>query len=313
MSSPLAKYIYLYYYNTITITFKAATRGCLLFALLTLHTKVLDIIHLLANVPSRLPDPIPSAQHYQPLSIHFSGGKDPSRPGYKRKSFWEMRPGHIRTRQEILAGKKCGMPTRISWQGREKYPYFYECLMLPLFSSKQWMLGTVSFDVEPADRCSTYRWTADLPLGMKHYRYLGCQKLIQVASNRWQLLRDEPDSIQPDIDEVNTYLDNFTGSLSALTLKVKCEEANQLRAYVQRMRLSGSTCNYFSPVSDTPMIFGWVPAGFTWSTARRELFLWTKEDCEHERWWLIEWACPSESRLIQFTTPGLSIIHGLGP
>ncbi|KAI0845085.1 hypothetical protein F5Y00DRAFT_265938 [Daldinia vernicosa] len=87
LSSPMARYIYLYHPKAISVTFQAAYKGYFLLALIILRTKMFDICRILKTMGRDLPFTIPTL-----TTIQFCGGRDPVRPKLVRRAFWEMRP-----------------------------------------------------------------------------------------------------------------------------------------------------------------------------------------------------------------------------
>jgi hypothetical protein len=153
LSSPMARYIYLcktYHYNVI---FEPATRGCFLLALLILRAKVFDISRILTNIAAKNEGWLAPDDFSNGLTIQFRGGKDPEHPKRLRKSFWEMRPVHIvHSRRHIREGRYQGQVWKRSIQLRELYPFYYECLMLPLFSCGPWVPNEIGFDLCHAEK-----------------------------------------------------------------------------------------------------------------------------------------------------------------
>jgi hypothetical protein len=116
LSSPMARYILLYRPRSVTVTFIADNKGCFFLAPVILRAKLFDICRLLIKVyrVKALRGPEPR------LNIYFQGEKDPNRHPTSRKSFRVMRPRYLRSLAETDYDRTI--------------PYFYECLMLPLFT-----------------------------------------------------------------------------------------------------------------------------------------------------------------------------------
>ncbi|KAI1658301.1 hypothetical protein F4813DRAFT_395981 [Daldinia decipiens] len=257
LSSPMARYIYLYCPDAISITFQAATKGYLLLALLILRTKMFDICRILKTINRDLCF-TPST-----LNIQFCGGRDPDRPTVARTPFWEMRP-------------RCNVPNWIihqeawkntinkkSHQDREVYPFFYECLMLPLISYSGEGSMHVNFDLQPAQRRTSFQdrtmhGQINNPNDYNRIqiKYLGHKALFDFADYCYHLHLKDIDYYGNDYTEsfekVMDCLESFTEDTDAFLRNAKCQEAYQLRSYLRRMR-QAPICNPFAgPLEGNP-------------------------------------------------------------
>jgi hypothetical protein len=211
-----------------------------------------------------------------------------------------------------------------SHQDREMYPFFYECLMLPLFSGR-WVPRDVSFDLEPAKRHTSFYRTR--PGSQQVLRYYDFWNLFNTAGGRWihhvfpyywrrmaAKLRDwnnsEDDSdndsdymstFVPVDDTDDTWFDEWHRVMDRLEwfyrdisdcldetefwIRQGCPEADQLRAYLLRMR-NGHACNPFAADWDDDSR-RWSP----WGIFARHGEFWRcpGEDCRM-RQQLIQWA-----------------------
>ncbi|XDG05724.1 hypothetical protein ABKA04_005339 [Annulohypoxylon sp. FPYF3050] len=264
LSSPMARYIYWYRPETITIEFEAPTRGHMLLALLILRAKVFDICRILKYMLEVSPD-----NFTEQLVVAFRGGKDPSRPWLPRKSFWEMRPTIFDSaRQFARAARWQGKAMKKSQQFRDFFPYFYECLMLPLFSNGSWMPTLLQFDLDPTNRRCSF---VELGQSSTVPKYQGHRKLFEVARH---ISIHSPKSRRyysfpsgPSFYKVITSLYVFNGVVDSFLHGAKGREADQLRAYLRRVKHVGndktSYRNTFSDSSNIP------PPPRKWFTANK--------------------------------------------
>lgn len=248
----MARYIYFYRPEAISITFEAATTGYFPFALSILRAKVFDICRILTYMMGQ-----GRWSRTRALSIRFRGGKDPDRPELPRKSFWEMRPRMILPKWIVLYDKRAGKIVKKSKQGRESYPFFYECLMLPLFSCYPWIPNAVYFDSEPAKRHSSF-FEKNVGDNDGQVEYFGFQELFKMAVAYHKYRRrakrvDYYDECLLEFDNVMDRFGSFTNCMSGfLDVEVRCREADQLQDYLLRMRRA-HTCNPFAgPWEESP-------------------------------------------------------------
>ncbi|KAI2785523.1 hypothetical protein F4815DRAFT_440750 [Daldinia loculata] len=251
LSSPMARYIYLYCPDAISITLQAATKGYFLLALLILRTKMFDICRILKTIRRDLCF-TPST-----LNIRFCGGRDPDRPNSVRRPFWEMRPRCVFPNWIIRQNKWKDTITKKSHQDREVYPFFYECLMLPLISYGGEVSVHIEFDSPPDHRRTSFRdWIFYSLHNRARTRYLGFGKLFDFADYCYHLHLKDIDYSGNDytgsFENVMECLEEFTEDTDAFLKNARCQEADQLRSYLRRMR-QAPICNPFAgPLEGNP-------------------------------------------------------------
>ncbi|KAI0114763.1 hypothetical protein F4814DRAFT_459656 [Daldinia grandis] len=250
LSSPMAQFIYLYCPKAITVTFQASTKGSLIVALIILRAKGFDICRILKTIKT----------HWRlttELSVRFCGGKDPNRPTSNRKSFWEMRPGFIPPKWFVREIQSTGRYIRRSEHGRKFFPFFYECLMLPLIPFGPWSTEPIQFDLEPDKRRTSY---AEKTLHYNPFEilvdYLGYKSLFNFADFAYHLSLRGVDYYGNDdtavFEGVMSRLDTFTEDIGRLLDNVKGQEVDQLRSYLRRIT-HASLCNPFAgPLEGNP-------------------------------------------------------------
>ncbi|KAI1095582.1 hypothetical protein F5B19DRAFT_309007 [Rostrohypoxylon terebratum] len=117
-------------------------------ALLIQRAKVFDICRNLKYMLQVSPD-----NYTKLLTVAFRGGRDPSRPWLRRKSFWEMRATLVdKPRHRVCTARWEGKEVKKSQQSQNLFPCFYECLMLPFFSIESWMPVLLWFNLDP-EKC----------------------------------------------------------------------------------------------------------------------------------------------------------------
>jgi hypothetical protein len=242
LSSPMAYYIGLYRPECVSIEFEAPTKGCSLLALLILRAKVFDIRQLMRTylrLPART-RPFDSGYPPGGIQILFRGGLDPDRPHTSRKSFWLMRPpGVVSAREGVGQAKYKGRTMRTSGQRREVYPYFYECLEIPL---------TSFWRVRPAG------YVLDLPVAGRQAR---------LPRTGW------------NPGECWTELERLAEDVPKLLRNTICPEADQLRAYLNRMRCAPARNPFAGPVGPAPNPRApGIPAENEDMVMRRNLIKW---------------------------------------
>lgn len=273
LSSPMARYIYWYRPNYTQITFEAATSGYVLGALMILRAKVFDICQILSKMEPAYGRPYISKS----ICVHFCGGKDLECPDRLRKSFWEMRPGtNFSTRRAIRDARYDGKVLKRRYhQAREDFPYFYECLMLPLFSCKPWIPSCLRFDMKPArNRSSFFGFNGQYgrPEITKTV-YYGAQELFDLTG--WYYFaylrrkgyrnpeseteEDESDEYYHDdrwwnIDSVLDPLDTFSKEAPNFLKGIVCRETTELRAYLLRMTQALSHSPFASSSKPVPRL-----------------------------------------------------------
>jgi ribosome modulation factor len=159
LSSPMARYIYLYEPRLTEVTFVAATSGYFAGALHLLRAKVFDICRILTNLGRSRKYELGGSLINHKLRIHFQGRKHPEDPNRLRKSFWEMRTGcYCSTKRDIRERRWVGeVARRGDHRCQDWSPFYYEYLMLPLFSCPPWLPSAVTFDIDPAMKRSSFR------------------------------------------------------------------------------------------------------------------------------------------------------------
>ncbi|OTB20748.1 hypothetical protein K445DRAFT_18020 [Daldinia sp. EC12] len=242
LASPMARYIYLYRPKTVSITFEAATKGNYIVALLILRAKLFDINRILTTMErdwNLTPD----------LSVRFRGGRDPDHPFHPCKSFWEMRPGLVPDKRMVREARWEGEHLSKSVQNRQYFPFYYEYLILPLMSRKNLRPEAIEFDIEPADRQSSFYELVHTPNFDLRVNYLGYQGVLQFAQLSYGLHKQKVSYFGMDrsdaFEHVMSNMENFTDSVDALLEEMKGQEADQLRSYLRRMR-NARACNPFA-------------------------------------------------------------------
>ncbi|KAI8961016.1 hypothetical protein F5Y11DRAFT_348885 [Daldinia sp. FL1419] len=239
LSSPMARFIYCYRPNSVSASFKAATKGHSIVSLAILRTKEFDIVRILRTI---------LRGHYiiHEFNIRFCGGKDPEHLKSGPKSFWEMRPGLTIPKWLARNYRYNGGSISRHNEYRHFYPHFYECLLLPLSFMA---VENISFDVEPAKTSTNF-------IDPEGNYYLNYKQLFERANSYYLLQKRHlsyyADELAQPFDEVVDCLEDFTNHLGVLIGRSKCQAAGQLRSYLLRMR-SADTCNPFAgPLEANP-------------------------------------------------------------
>jgi hypothetical protein len=235
LSSPMVRYIYWYQPDYTQITFEPATSGYFLGALMILRAKVFDICQILSKME-------PKEHIGKFIHVHFCGAKDLECPDRLRKSFWEMRPGahlNFSTRRAIRKARYGGeVLKRRQHQAREDFLYFYEYLMLPLFSCKPWVPSCLEFDYQPAKNRSSFIGYTGRPDSTDRV-YYGAQELFDRTELEFVTTEDESyhdDRWWDGIYNVLNLLDSFSEEAPDFLEGIVCRETKELRAYLLRMR-----------------------------------------------------------------------------
>ncbi|KAF3064233.1 hypothetical protein GL218_01729 [Daldinia childiae] len=228
------------------------------------------------------------------LNIRFCGGRDPDRPTMARTPFWEMRPRcnfpKAITRQEVWAKPN----TKKSDQDRDMYPFFYECLLLPLVSYTEEPVVNIHFDLEPGRRRTSYYRHPPVQNGLHRQRhYLGHRALFDFAHHCFELHSIGDDYFgyarSGDFERVMERLEFFTEDTESFLRNPKCQESDQLRAYLRRIR-QAPVCNPFAgPQERNPFDINEE------EQVTNELFVWRcygEDDAMREK--LIGWAMEEE-------------------
>ena len=139
-------------------------------------------------------------------------------------------------------------------QERETFPYFYECLLLPIFSCTWgWVPTSISFDLTPSKRRTSFYDETRVGGKVVNIEYFGYLELFRFARREhclyWQErlgreLRDHlrvPSSSHwdrhtTDFRWVMRLLQDFIGELPWFLDEAGGREADQLRHYLGRMK-----------------------------------------------------------------------------
>jgi hypothetical protein len=127
----------------IKVEFEPPSKAFRLAAFVILRAKLFDLCTLLDRI---------TAQQTPTLEIWFREPAPGIRPCY-RQSFWEDRPQMSQASRADRRGARYYLgvdrPNKRALEKREIYPYFYECLMLPLIVHPLWRHAAIRFDREP--------------------------------------------------------------------------------------------------------------------------------------------------------------------
>ena len=243
LASPMARVAYLSRPQCGRVVFQAAPAGGnQLVALLILRCKLFDICRLLILVcqpPG--PENRPRQRGEGLISILFrdreENGAQPCRR--RPRSFWEMRTVVREPTRSIRRAIRTGRISKWPRERREEYPFFYECLLLPLFSCRLWRPERIDFDTPPARKQSSFFHYDDDGGPVKYH---GCHALFSALRRfyflgTWGFLDNFPEDDE-DLAEVLRRTRRFSDVASAVLCYNDGREAGQLRSYLQRMRKS---------------------------------------------------------------------------
>jgi hypothetical protein len=243
LSSPMAQVLCLYDTQRVTVIFEPATRGNMQAALLILRSKVFDICRLMLYMICK------RDRETFKVNIVFRGGKDGSRLKSTRKSFWEMRPMRVaETVHFIYDDSLFQLVPRRNPQSRGEYPFFYECLMLPLFSCRYWVPDNVCFQLEPDRKHSSFVYQDDngqmvysrgwQSLVEAEHIMVGVEKKLGVEGVMFY--PGNPIYGRFQLKTVQKRMVAFSRDTGRFLSETASPEEEQLRAYLRRMKASNS-------------------------------------------------------------------------
>ncbi len=296
LSSPMARVACLCRPQSRRVVFQAAPAGSnQLVALLILRCKLFDICRLLVLVcqpPGS--ENAPRLRGQDAISILFRDRKHGTQLCRRPRSFWEMRTVLREPARSIRRAIRTGRISKWPRQRREECPFFYECLMLPLFSCRLWKPEKVEFDTLPtAKHSSFFHWDDEgAPI-----IYHGCHALFVVLRQLyvlgpWDFSDEFPDQDE-DLEELLRRMVRFSSRASTFLSYNECPEASQLRSYLQRMRKSHRINPFAGDVDANPPCATprCLQAGYEADYPgehrymRRELIDWAMEKA-----WTVPWA-----------------------
>ncbi|KAH8893198.1 hypothetical protein GQ53DRAFT_821918 [Thozetella sp. PMI_491] len=239
LSSPMTWFALVFSTKSCTVAFEAPTHGHMLTALLILRTKVFDICRFLML----------RARKNAGIDVVFQGGEmDIMSVGANTRGtdfathnwFWELR----------AATAKFPPRSGLSRSFEVEFPYFYECLLLPLYDCRCSLPEAIYFDDEKPR--SGWRYTSAKRLGLDHRLYVDFRgPFISLSAKlgdyrkgakypTWGFLQKSLEMM-----EATRRLSAFSRHISSFLVGSGCREEDQLRSYLRRMRESHRV-NYFA-------------------------------------------------------------------